>query len=133
QGGVAWPWLSWPGLLTFMAAAMFLLATVFVELRAAEPILPGWLFRDKALSGINVAMVGLGIVTMAPMAYLPIYAQSVYGLGAVAAGLVLASMSIGWPTASALSGQLYLRIGFRDTALLGSVLIVLAGIAFLLL
>jgi predicted MFS family arabinose efflux permease len=46
---------------------------------------------------------------------------------------VLAAMSIGWPVASSLSGRLYLRIGFRDAALCGAVLIVLAAIGFLLL
>jgi MFS family permease len=106
---------------------------VGTQYRAAEPIMPGWLWRHRALAGTNLAMVGLGFAVMGPNAYLPLFAQSVFGLGAVAAGLVLASMSIGWPTASALSGQLYLRIGFRNTALLGSCLIVVAGGGFLLL
>jgi len=56
----------------------------------------------------------MGFVVMGPSAYLPTFAQSVFGLGAAAAaGRVLASMSIGWPTASVLYGRLYLRIGFR--------------------
>lgn len=42
-------------------------------------------------------------------------------------------MSIGWPIASAGSGRLYLRIGFRDTALLGAGIIVMAAAGFLLL
>jgi hypothetical protein len=36
-------------------------------------------------------------------------------------------MSIGWPLASALSGQFYLRIGFRNTALLGALFSILSG------
>jgi MFS family permease len=41
-------------------------------------------------------------------------------------------MSIGWPVASSLSGRLYLRIGFRDTALAGGMLMASAAIGFLL-
>jgi predicted MFS family arabinose efflux permease len=95
--------------------------------------MPSWLWRRRVLGGSNLAVVGMGIAMMAPNAYLPTFLQSVQGLGATAAGLVLASMSLGWPTASALSGRLYLRIGFRDTALIGAALIILASSAFLLM
>src|SRR3546814_6399481 len=70
---------------------------------------------------------------MAPGDYLPLFAQSVLCLGPIAAGLVLASMSAGWVTASSYSGNLYLRIGFRDTALLGATLILAAGVGFVYL
>lgn len=133
QGATGWAWTSAPSIIVFTAAAIFLAAAVWTQRRAAEPIMPGWLWRHRALAGANLSMVGMGIVVMGPEAYLPTYVQSVYGFGAVAAGLVLASMSIGWPTASALSGQLYLRIGFRNTGLIGSMLIVLGGILFFVL
>jgi MFS family permease len=58
----------------------------------------------------------------------------VLGAGAVAAGFALATMTIGWPLASTFSGRLYLRIGFRDTALLGgAVLVGSMGLGVLLL
>ena len=133
QGGRAWPWLSAPSVLAFGTAGILVLATVLVERRAAEPIMPGWLWRHRVLASSNLATIGLGLVIMGPSTYLPTFAQSVLGLGAIAAGLVLATLSIGWPLASSWSGHLYLRIGFRDTALGGAILITLAGIGFLLL
>src|SRR6185437_13121369 len=45
----------------------------------------------------------------------------------------LAVMSISWPVAAALSGLLYLRIGFRDSALVGAVIAVIAGLCFVAL
>ncbi|MGH2468930.1 MAG: MFS transporter, partial [Chloroflexota bacterium] len=120
QGGQVWPWLSPPSIGVFAAAVVLIGITVLVERRAAEPIMPGWLWRRPVLTGANLAMVGMGLVMMGPNAYLPTFAQSVLGLGAIGAGLVLATMSIGWPLASSLSGRMYLRIGFRDTALTGS-------------
>jgi EmrB/QacA subfamily drug resistance transporter len=133
QGGQVWPWLSMQSIAVFALALVLLGALIIVERRAAEPIQPRWLWRHPVLVGSNLCMVGMGLVMMGPSAYLPTFGQSVYGLGAIAAGFVLAAMSIGWPVASSLSGRLYLRIGFRDTALCGAVLIVLAAIGFLLL
>lgn len=133
QGGQAWPWLSAPSMIAFGVAALLMLTTVLVERNAAEPIMPGWLWRRRVLARSNLAKVGLGLVIMGPSTYLPTFAQSVLGLGAIAAGLVLATLSIGWPLASSWSGRLYLRIGFRNTALGGVVLMMLAAIGFLLL
>lgn len=133
QGGQAWPWGSTSSIVVFSVALALLAATIYVERRAAEPILPGWLWRDRVLVGVNLSMIGMGIVLMGPSTYLPIFGQSVLGLGAIAAGLVLACMSIGWPIASSSSGRLYLRIGFRDTALAGAGIIVVAAVIFLFL
>ena len=133
QGGHAWPWLSTPSVIVFAIALALIALFIWVEQRAAEPIQPGWLWRQRALVGSNVAMMGMGLVVMGPTAYLPTFGQSVYGFGAIAAGFLLASMTMGWPLASSLSGLLYLRIGFRDTALGGAVLLVLAATGFLLL
>ncbi|HEX5314236.1 MAG TPA: MDR family MFS transporter [Gammaproteobacteria bacterium] len=133
QGGEQWPWLSLPSGIVFAFVLVFAALTIAVERRAAEPILPAWLWRRRVLAGSNLAMVGMGIVMMGPIAYLPTFAQSVYGLGAIAAGFLLAAMSVGWPIASALSGRIYLRLGFRDSALGGGVLMVLAAVGFLAL
>lgn len=133
QGGQVWPWLSMPSLTVFVAVIALAGATIVVERRASEPILPGWLWRRRVLSGSNLAMVGMGIVMMGPIAYLPTFGQSVMGLGAITAGLVLAAMSIGWPLASSLSGRVYLKLGFRDTALGGAVLMIIAPLGFLAL
>jgi EmrB/QacA subfamily drug resistance transporter len=131
QGGQAWAWLSTPSLLVFAGSAVLLVLTIRVERRAAEPVLPGWLWRRRVLLGANLATIAMGMALMAPDAYLPTFLQSVQGLGAIAAGLVLAAESIGWPAASALSGRLYLRIGYRDAALGGAMLLLLAALGFL--
>lgn len=120
QGGTAWAWLSVPSVATFLASAVFAASAVRVELRAAEPIMPPWVWRHRALIGANLATVGLGLLTIGPSTFVPTYAQSLLGLGPVAAGMTLAAMSIAWPLASTFSNRLYLRIGFRNTALIGA-------------
>jgi len=133
QGGRAWPWLSARSGGAFVLALLLIAALVVVERRAAEPIQPRWLWRQPVLVGSHLAMIGMGLMIMGPSTYLPTFGQSVYGLGAIAAGFVLACMSLGWPLASALSARLYLRIGYRDSALVGAFLVVLATAAFLCL
>ena len=133
QGGKAWPWASLPSVLTFALAMLAFLALLLVEQRAAEPVLPGWLWRQRELLAPNLATIGMGVAMMAPSIYLPTLLQSVQGLGAVGAGLVLATLSLGWPVASALSPRVYLRIGFRDAALLGAVLVLCAALGFVLM
>jgi MFS family permease len=56
--------------------------------------------------------------------YVPNFAQGVLGASAVVAGFVLGAMTLGWPLSATFSGRIYLKIGFRNTALIGSVTIV---------
>ena len=133
QGGQTWPWASWPMALVFGLALLAIAALVAVERRAAEPVLPGWLWRRRELLGSNLAAIGMGLAMMAPSVFLPTFLQSVQGLGAIAAGFVLAAISMGWPGASALSPPLYARFGFRDAGLGGCVLILVASLAFLVM
>jgi EmrB/QacA subfamily drug resistance transporter len=132
QGGVAWAWRSAPSIAVFAAAAVAAVAAAVVESRAAEPIVPPWFWRRQVLSGSGVAAVGLGLLVIGPTTILPTYGQALLGLGAVAAGAVLATMSVGWPAASWVSGRFFMRLGFRDTELIGAG-ICLAAIGFFLL
>ena len=131
QGGTTWAWDSSASFLAFGIAALLLVFAVWTQTRAKEPIMPGWLWRNPALAGANLTMIGMGFIIMVPTAYLPTFTQSVYGLNPISAGLVLAAISIGWPAASSLSAKLYLRIGYRNTALIGSILIFIATAGFL--
>lgn len=119
QGGVAWPWLSAPSLGLFGASAVLAALTVVIERRAAEPIIPGWVWRRRTIASVNLALGALGLLMVAPTVFLPTYAQSVLGLGPIAAGFVLSVMTLSWPVTAALSDRVYNRIGFRLTAIIG--------------
>ncbi|MFI1717842.1 MFS transporter [Streptomyces litmocidini] len=130
QGGVAWPWLSAPSLGLLGGAAVLAALTVAVERRAAEPIIPGWVWRRRTIAAVNLSLGALGLLMVAPTVFLPTYAQSVLGLGPIAAGFVLSSWTLSWPTTAALSNRVYTRIGFRLTAILGISLALLLLLAF---
>ncbi|NNN33625.1 MFS transporter [Streptomyces sp. S3(2020)] len=119
QGGVAWPWLSAPSLALFGTGLALVAVVVLVERRAAEPIIPGWVWRRRTIAAVNLALGALGLLMVAPTVFLPTYAQSVLGLAPVAAGFVLTIWTLSWPVSAALSQHVYRRIGFRNTAMLG--------------
>ncbi|WP_311137256.1 MFS transporter [Streptomyces sp. I6] len=133
QGGVAWPWISAPSLGLLGASAFCAAVTVLVERRAAEPVIPGWVWRRRTIASVNLAMGALGLLMVAPTVFLPTYAQSVLGLGPIAAGFVLSAMTLSWPVTAAYANRVYNRIGFRDTALAGMGAALLVLLAFPLL
>jgi EmrB/QacA subfamily drug resistance transporter len=133
EGGVSWSWGSVPSLVVFVAGAAMLAGFVLVERTAAEPILPLWVFGRRILTGGNLSAVVVGAVMIGLSSYVPTYAQGVLGTGALMAGFALAALTVGWPLAATLSGRLYLRIGFRDTGLIGNVTLVVGTALCLLL
>ncbi|MFH9859738.1 MFS transporter [Streptomyces sp. NPDC017202] len=133
QGGVAWPWLSAPSFALFAAGLALAGLVVAVERRAAEPIIPGWVWRRRTIAAVNLALGALGLLMVAPAVFLPTYAQAVLGLDPVTAGFVLSVWTLSWPLSAALSQHVYRRIGFRDTALLGIGAATLVLLAFPLL
>ena len=131
QGGQSWAWISYETLLVLVIGSLLVLITMKIESRAESPILPRWVWRKRVLVGANLATIGMGCLTMGPNMFLPVFAQSVIGVGAITAGFILASMSITWPISSSFSGRLYLRIGFRNTALCGILVVIIAVASFL--
>src|SRR3981189_796152 len=97
EGGVAWSWGSIQSLVIFAIGAVLLVAFVFVERRAAEPVLPMWVFSRRILVGGNLSALVIGAVTVGLSSYLPTYAQGVLGTSALVAGFALAPPTVGWP------------------------------------
>ncbi|MFI6879315.1 MFS transporter [Streptomyces sp. NPDC050400] len=119
QGGVAWAWTSSSSIALLGTGLALIGAVVAIERRAAEPILPGWVWRRRTIAAVNLALGAMGLLMVAPTTFLPTYAQSVLGLSPTAAGFVLSVMTLSWPVSAALSQHVYRRIGFRNTAALG--------------
>jgi EmrB/QacA subfamily drug resistance transporter len=124
EGGVSWAWTSPTGLGILGVGGVAIVAFLLVERRAEEPVLPLWVLRRRVLVGGNLVALTVGALLMGITSYVPTYVQGVLGTGAVAAGFAVAALTLGWPIAAGYSGRIYLRIGFRDTALMGSVLVI---------
>ena len=121
ENGHTWSWVSLPGIgipaLGLVLVALFLLR----QRLAPEPILPLWVLHRRVLATSTCIAVAIGALVLGLTTYVPTYGQGVLGLGPLAAGFSLATLTVGWPVAASLSGRLYLRIGFRRTCLVGAV------------
>jgi EmrB/QacA subfamily drug resistance transporter len=127
EGGVLWSWTSLPSIAILTVGVALMIVFGFVERRAAEPILPGWLFRSRLLNSTNLAGLGVGVMLIGLTSFIPLYAQGVLHTSALVAGFALAALTLGWPLAASIAGRIYLRIGFRRTALIGAVVITIGA------
>ena len=120
EGGRAWPWLSATSAAVLVACVAAGWLFVRQERRAPDPLLPlGLLGRPVLRAGNLGGLVG-GIMLMGLSSTVPTFVQGVLGRSPVVAGFSIATMSVGWPLASSLSGRLMLRWGFRRVAVLGA-------------
>ena len=132
EGGVSWAWGSTTSITLLVGSAALLVVFVWIERTVAEPIVPLWVFRHRILVAGNVSGLAIGAILIGQTTYVPTYAQRVVGVGAVVAGLAMATMTIGWPIAATLAPRVYLRIGYRPTGLLGSSITVAGCLLFAL-
>lgn len=122
EGGRAIPLDSW-GFGALVGTAILLFA--FVERRAPDPVIPFHAFRLRPVAVSNVGNMVIGVTLFGLTSYVPLFAQGVRGESAAGASAVLTPLLLGWSLSALLSGRLYLRAGFRATAITGTGLIAL--------
>ncbi len=125
EGGQAWAWDSPQSITAFGVGGLLLAAFVLAETRAAEPILPLWVFSRRLLLTTTLVGLGIGAVLIGLTSYVPTYLEGSVDAPPLVAGLALGALTLGWPLAAGYSGRLYLRIGFKNTGLIGAGLVVL--------
>lgn len=118
------------------AAAIFCLSSAafaFYEPRATDPMVSFDLWRKRPIVVANGTMALGSMAVMGLTTFLPIYVQGVLHQSAVIAGLALTMMLVGWPVGATLSTSCFRRFGLRATMIVGSLLLPLGGVAFVLL
>ncbi len=130
-GRPGWPWGGGRIVGLAVAGVLLLVAFLFVEYRAAEPILPLRLFRNRTFNLVNGATFAIGAGMFGAILYLPLYLQFVRGFSATRAGLLMLPLMVGVLSASIASGQAITRTGvYRPYPIAGS-LIAAAGLGLL--
>jgi MFS family permease len=84
---------------------------VWVESRAAEPIIPLRLFRNRVFSPTVVFAAIMGLAMFGGIIFLPVYLQVVQGMTPTESGLALLPMMAGLFGTSVASGQLMTQSG----------------------
>lgn len=133
EGGQAWAWASPQSIGVFVVGALALAAFGLVETRTRYPILPLWVFTRRVVIASSLVAISVGAVMLGLSSYVPTFSQGVLGTSALVAGLTVGALSLGWPLAASQAGKVYLRIGFRGSALIGSTLATLGALSALLI
>jgi EmrB/QacA subfamily drug resistance transporter len=133
QGGVIWPWTSTPVIVLVILLAISLPLFIWQEKRAAEPLMPLGIWKNRLIAVSNVASLMTGAILIGVSSFLPTFVQGVMKQPPIVAGFTLATMSIGWPIASTLAGRIYLKIGFRTTAIIGGIFLLIGALFFVTL
>lgn len=133
EGGTSIAWLSWGMAGLAVIAGGGALAFLFHERKMKDPMMPLDLWQIRSIRYSNATSLVTGMILIGVSSYLPAFVQGVMEQSATVAGFTLTTMSIGWPAASAAAGRLFLRIGFRPTALAGGVALIVGSIVFSLL
>ena len=110
-GGTTYSWGS-PAILAMLGVGVvLLLAFPFVERRAAEPILPLELFRNRIFAVTSAIGFIVGLALFGAITYLPLYLQIVKGRSPTSSGLTLVPLMAGLLVTSIASGQLISHYG----------------------
>ena len=120
-GGTEYAWRS-PQILGLIAVALVAVATfLLVEARAAEPILPLHIFRNRNFALITGLSFLAGLAMFGAITFLPLYQQTVQGASPTISGLLLTPMMVGVMITSLIAGQLTTRTGrYRALPILGA-------------
>jgi EmrB/QacA subfamily drug resistance transporter len=101
-------------------SVVLFIALLWVESRAADPILPLRLFREKLFSVSIAHGVLTGWAMFGSISFIPLFVQAVLGTSATRAGITIAPMLLGWVAASIIGTRLLLKVGYRRLAILGT-------------
>ncbi len=120
---VVWAWIG--------AGLLFLIAFVFAERRAKDPVVPMHLFRNRTFSSSMVsiffATFGFGAVII----FLPLYFLIVQGVSYTDSGYRLLPFMFGLILASIASGQIVSRTGRYKPVILVGLVTLIAGMALM--
>jgi MFS family permease len=110
-GGVSWGWASAPSILLAAAGVVSAALFVWAEHRAAEPVIPMSLFRNRVFASTSAIAFVVGFAMFGALTFLPLFLQVVKGVSPTTSGVRLFPMMGGLLVASIGSGQLVSRWG----------------------
>ena len=114
-------------LVAVLACAVF----VPTELRAANPIIPFSLFRNRTIAATSVLLFLFGIGMFGLFLYTPLFVQGVLGQSASRSGAVMIPMVITMTVMGIVIGQVIARVGTLRPFLIGGTGVMCLGVLLL--
>ncbi len=128
MGPGGWAWDVVVGLAVVMIVSMALF--IRIERRAGNPIMPLELFANRAIGPAMIGSALMGVAFFSVDTFVPLYVQGTTGAGATAAAGVVTPIMLSWALSGIAVAPLIVRWGFRRTATLGalSIIVSLSGL-----
>ncbi|MEH0931566.1 MDR family MFS transporter [Micromonospora sp. CPCC 205558] len=129
--GNKFDWASGWTVLMVLGGLVLLALAVVVESRAAEPIVPLDIFRNRTVSLATVASVLVGIAMFGGTVFLSQYFQISLGKSPTVAGLMSLPMIFGLLVSSTIAGQLITKYGRWKAYLVAGAAVMTVGMLLL--
>jgi len=131
-GGRDYGWLS--GEILSLGAMSMIFATlfVFVEKRAADPVLDLRFFARPVFALGNGAAFCASFAIFSLFAYVPLFLEGALVKTPMQTGVTMLSLSLGWSAGSLVLGRFVDGAGSRRAAVLGGTLLAVSGVVMLL-
>ncbi len=131
EGGTSFATLfAQRNLMLLSGAALLTAIFVWIEKRAADPIIPFQMFRNRTVTISVIAGFLAGVSMFGAISFVPLFAQGALGATATEAGSLLTPLMLSWVGMSIVGGRLLLRVGYRRTSIAGFILLTV-GFIFL--
>lgn len=128
--GADWGWTSEATVLLFYTSAVSLGLFVYLELTCPNPLLDLRVFRYPAFTLANLMVVVTTIGLFGGIFYVPLFLQTIRGLGAMETGLLSMPGALVSALMMPVTGRLYDRIGPRLMAVTGLVVLAITTYLF---
>lgn len=109
--GEQYAWASWQTAAMVGGALVLLGLAVAVENRAAEPVIPMWMFRDRTIVLAVLGSLAVGLAMMGASVFLSQYFQIARGKSPTVSGLMTMPMILGLALTSTVVGRLITATG----------------------
>jgi EmrB/QacA subfamily drug resistance transporter len=124
EGGKSIASLLTPANLGLFGLSLVLLALFgWVEKRAADPIIPFALFRNRTVSASVAAGFLGGVGMFGAISFIPLFAQGALGMTATQAGSLLTPLMLSWVSMSVVGGRLLLKVSYRSITIAGFIIL----------
>ncbi|MBT2380570.1 DHA2 family efflux MFS transporter permease subunit [Streptomyces sp. ISL-111] len=129
--GDKYDWLSWQTYVMVAGSVLLGLIFVLIESRAAEPIIPLRLFRNRTITLASIASLFVGIAMFAGTIFFSQYFQLARGKSPTMSGVMTIPMIAGLFLSSTVSGQVITKTGRWKAWLVTGGFLVTAGLGLL--
>ncbi|MFI5954598.1 MDR family MFS transporter [Cryptosporangium sp. NPDC051539] len=130
-GGNQFEWLSWPTAVMVPGALALGALFLWAETRAAEPIIPLSLFRNRTVALATVASLFVGVAMFGATVFLSQYFQIARGESPTVSGLMTLPMIGGLFLSSTISGRIITTTGRWKRFLVAGAFLTTAGFALM--